>query len=111
MAGGITGKVAEIRWHTYVAAGIHGWSVAKTNGQWHLRAIVGLSDGFKMTQRPLTFVAKVKRRVPPPQTDWRRQLSLPESAWTLEDRVWRWPIESFTLADGALIAQLGPPLP
>lgn len=108
---GITGKVAEIKWHTYVAAGIQGFSVMKTDGHWNLRATVVLSDGFKMTQRPLVFVAKVKRRVPPPNTDWRQQVSLPESAWTLEDRVWRWPIESYTLADGLLTAQLGPPLP
>lgn len=108
--------------------------MAKIDGRWHLRATVVLADGFKMTQRPLVFVARYKRSVEvkptgPAQRDTRewkplnaewylRALALPMAAespreWKLvgDDQFYRWPIESFTLADGVLTAQLGPPLP
>jgi hypothetical protein len=56
----IKGIVASIRWHHYVAAGVHGYTVApcnKAGTAWDLVATVVLSDAFKLSQRPLTFVA------------------------------------------------------
>lgn len=87
------GVVGEIRWHSYTAAGIHGYTVSKpAGGPLQLRATVPLADAFKMAQRPLTFVASVRLGAPPDQ----------------RDAEYVWPIESFTLsADGVLVAVLG----
>lgn len=86
MAGGsITGVVGQIKWHYYVAAAINGYTVTRNEGVWSLRGTVVLSDAFKLSQRPLTFVAPHERGE------------------------WRWPIETLQIADGALTARLGPP--
>lgn len=88
MAGGsITGVVGSIAWSYYTAAAINGYTVTHTEGQWALRGTVVLADAFKLTQRPLTFVA--------PHANGE----------------WRWPIHSLELADGRVFARLGPPEP
>lgn len=82
----ITGVVGQVKWHYYVAAAINGYTVSRSaEGQWTVRATVVLSDAFKLSQRPLVFVAPTK------QGDM------------------RWPIESLELAEGTLTASLGPP--
>jgi hypothetical protein len=87
------GVVAEIRWHTYTAAGIRGYTIARTQaGGLTVRATVLLSDAFKLAQRPLTFVMPVRLGKPPYQ----------------RDHEYRYPMETFTLRDGALEATLGP---
>lgn len=82
-AGTVTGVIAEVKWFHYVAAGIHAWTITRPDGEWHLRAQIVLSDKFKMAQRPLTFVA-------PHQGGF-----------------WRWPIASFEMENGVLVARLG----
>lgn len=85
----LTGVVGHIQWHGYTAAAINGYTVTrnKAGTVWSLAATVVLSDKFKMTQRPLTFVAKHAKGA------------------------WRWPILSFTLHPDThhVVAQLGPP--
>lgn len=84
MAGGsITGVVGHIKWHDYTAAAINGYTVTRSGTDWFLRGTVVLSDAYKMAQRPLTFVA------------------------TTDKGAWRWPIDSFHLAEGAFTATLG----
>jgi hypothetical protein len=84
----LSGIVGRIDWHYYTAAGIHGYTVTpppKGKQEWSLVASVVLSDKFKMSQRPLTFVAQhVKGE-------------------------WRFPILSHDLRDHRLTARLGPP--
>lgn len=87
LVGGITGVVGHIKWHYYTAAAINGYTVSRAGTEWSLRAIVVLSDAFKLTQRPLKFHAPH------------------------EHGEWVWPIESMQIADGALTARLGPPEP
>ncbi len=87
------GVKAEIRWHTYPAAAILGFTIARAPaGGLALRGTVVLSDAYKLAQRPLTFVIPVRLGKPPKQ----------------RDHEYRYPIESFTLVDGALTATLGP---
>ena len=90
MAGAfISGVVGQIKWHHYVAAAVNNYAVGHADGTWRLRATVVLSDAFKLSQRPLTFVAPHAKGE------------------------WRWPIETFEIAGGAmtgeLTARLGPP--
>ena len=87
------GAKAEIRWHTYPAAAILGYTIARTAaGALTVRATVVLSDAYKLAQRPLTFVIPVRLGKPPRQ----------------RDHEYRYPIETFTLVDGALTATFGP---
>jgi hypothetical protein len=86
----IRGVVGTIKWAYYNAAAINGYRVTQTpDGQWHLRATVvpGLSDSFKLSQRPLRFVAPT------------------------EKGEWTWPIRELTIEHGTLRASLGPPEP
>jgi hypothetical protein len=86
MAGLITGVIGTINWHYYTAAAIHGYTVTRAEtGEWSLTATVVLSDAFKLSQRPLTFVAPHDKGE------------------------WRWPIQALQLTEGALRASLGPP--
>lgn len=87
----ITGVIGVIRWHDYVAAAIHGYTVQPLDRQgraWSLRATVVVSNPFNLTQRPLTFVAKHK------------------------GGEWRWPIEQHEMqtqhGTPVLTARLGP---
>lgn len=87
----IKGVVGTIRWHYYVAAAIHGFTVTprtRDRRAWSLRATVVLSDAFKMTQRPLVFSASLRG-----------------------GREWCWPIMSFTIETRngvpVLLAELG----
>ncbi len=82
----LTGVVGHLKWHYYTAAAINGYSVipAKDRRSWTLTATVVLSDDFKMSQRPLTFVAMHAKGE------------------------WRWPVITLTLAQARLTATLGP---
>lgn len=85
--GSITGVVGHIKWHYYTAAAINGYTVTRVDAAWHLRGTVVLSDAFKLSQRPLTFVA------------------------SHEKGEWRWPILESTITNGHLTATLGAPDP
>lgn len=93
--GTIDGVVATIKWHEYTAAAVNGYRVmapAPRQGrpQWTLTATIVLADAFKMSQRPLEFVAKTKRGK------------------------WRWPIDTYVRGGSdasRLEARLGWPHP
>jgi hypothetical protein len=87
--GSIRGVVGVIKWSYYNAAAINGYAVGRLvdKGQttWTLRATVVQADRFKMSQRPLMFVAP------------------------FAGGLWSWPILEFDLRGGELTAALGPP--
>ena len=83
----IAGVVGAVQWAYYQAATIQGYTVTRTGAAWSLRATVVAADAFKLSQRPLVFVA----------THQRGQ--------------WRWPIETLDVRGGQLTARLGPPFP
>jgi hypothetical protein len=83
--GTIKGVVGQIMWGYYPAASINGYTVVRNGTAWSLRATVVMSDAFKMTQKPLIFIA--------PHQHGR----------------WSWPIKSVQIQNGALTAELGPP--
>lgn len=88
--GGIRGAVAVIKWAYFTAAAVHGYHVTptdKTRRAWTVTGalVPGLVDAYKIAQRPLFFVAPLKRGA------------------------WRWEIHALTRhADGQFTAQLGP---
>lgn len=81
----IRGVIGQVKWSYYVAAGIHGYTVQRDQaGAWSLRGSVVVSDAFKLSQRPLFFVAPHAKGE------------------------WRWPLQSSELVAGVLTARLGP---
>lgn len=85
--GSVKGVVAQIKWSYFTAAAINGYTVTRSaDNTWALRATVVMSDSFKLSQRPLLFVA------PHQSGDW------------------RWPIEEIDISNGAVTARLGQPL-
>jgi hypothetical protein len=88
----IRGVVGQVRWAYYTAAAVEGYTVVRNTTprrpgvppRWRLKARIVTADPFKMTQRPLLFVA--------PHAKGR----------------WQWPIEDFTVTGGELTATLGP---
>lgn len=88
MAGGpISGVAGAVMWSYYKAAIIEGYTVVgrgpKGALRWSLSARVVHADAFKLSQRPLVFVAVHERGS------------------------WRWPIVEFTLVNNRLTAELG----
>jgi hypothetical protein len=82
----VKGVIGQVKWSYYNAAAIHGYAVSRSaEGQWSLRASVVMADAFKLSQRPLVFVAPTQRGD------------------------MRWPIVDLNLAEGALVATLGQP--
>lgn len=59
MPAGITGVVASIRWAYYTAAAVNGYTVTRdpVTRAWSVTGTIVLADAFKLTQRPLKFVA------------------------------------------------------
>jgi hypothetical protein len=86
--GGISGVVGAVRWGYYTAAVIEGYTVMgrgpKGALRWSLTARMVQADAFKLSQRPLVFVA----------------LHAQGS--------WRWPIVTWTRVGDELRAELGP---
>lgn len=90
----LRGQVAEIRWHTYPAAAVHGYTItrAEATGVVSVAGTVVYQDAFKLAQRPLLFAAPML--VGPPER--RRAVTI------------TWPLDTFTIADsGAFTATLG----
>jgi len=83
----IRGVVGKLTWGYFNAAAINGYTVQRgTDGRWTLTATVVSADRFKLSQKPLVFVAPHQRGD------------------------WRWPVQDYELKDGALTAHLLPPL-
>jgi len=88
----IRGVVGQIRWAYYTAAQVEGFTVIRNQtprppgvpARWSMRGRVVLTDPFKLTQKPLIFVA--------PHAKGK----------------WQWPIEDLVITDGELTARLGP---
>jgi hypothetical protein len=86
LSGSINGVKAVVRWGYYNAAAIQGYTVTRKGQEWSVRAAVVISDAFKLSQRPLMFVAPYDKGS------------------------WRWPILEITrFEQGSLSARLGPP--
>lgn len=81
----ISGAVGQIMWAYHVAAAIRGFTVSRTRSTWKVRGTVASSDAFKITQRPLTFVAPHAKGE------------------------WSWPIVDLQVSGGQMTATLGPP--
>jgi hypothetical protein len=80
----ISGRDGVLRWGYFQAAGLSTWTVTRDGGRWTLAGTVTGVDAFRVTQRPLAFVA------------------------THATGCWRWPVETLAIADGRLTAALGP---
>lgn len=89
MPAGITGVVASIRWAYYTAAAVNGYTVTRdpVTRAWSVTGTIVLADAFKLTQRPLKFVAPHAKGE------------------------WVWPIESpVPRVAGPFLAKLGNPI-
>jgi hypothetical protein len=82
----VRGLAGVIRWGYFDAARVDGWTVTRTTETWTLAARIVSADPFKLTQRPLMFVA------------------------AHQQGAWHWPIERCEIAEGAIRARLGPPV-
>lgn len=89
MPAGISGVVASIRWAYYTAAAVNGYTVTRdpVTKAWSVTGTIVLADAFKLTQRPLKFVAPHARGE------------------------WVWPIDSpVPRVAGPFMAKLGNPI-
>ena len=92
----VRGVIGHIRWHYHIAAEVQGYTVVPSGERWALSCQLVAQDAFKMSQRPLTFVALLVKP---------RDLGGGVYGQKTE---WRWPLVSFSLADGGrLTATLG----
>jgi hypothetical protein len=80
----VRGLTGQVTWGYHLAGSVSQWTVEKSDGGWSLSATVVNPDAFRLSQRPLVFVAPHK------------------------DGSWRWPIVSLQIEGAALTAQLGP---
>jgi len=87
----LRGVVGQICWSYYAAARLEGYRVRrdKKTGAWSLAGRVVHADAFKLSQKPLVFVAPFMRNGTPGE--------------------WRWPIQELNIQDGVVTAALGPP--
>jgi hypothetical protein len=88
----IRGKVGRIDWGYFAAAAIMNFIARRLgDGTWSLHGIAIDHDAFKLSQRPLVFIAPHK------------------------DGEWRWPVKTIELGPGKgpreFVATLGPQLP
>jgi hypothetical protein len=86
----VRGVEGTIRAGYYPAGTVRAWTVTKHTDEgadpaWRLTATIVALDAFRVTQRPLAFVA--------PHANGR----------------WRWPIDTLQIMGDALTARLGPP--
>jgi hypothetical protein len=81
----VRGLTGEVQWGYHQACALGSWTVVRSEGNtWSLTATIVRPDTFRLSQRPLVFVAPHK------------------------DGAWRWPIVSLQIEGAALTAQLGP---
>jgi len=79
-----SGVDGVVSWGYYRAATVGPWTAEKGESGWSLTATVTEMDTFRVSQRPLTFVASHAKGA------------------------WRWPIESLEIQGASLSAMLGP---
>lgn len=77
----MTGQGGVIRWAYTAAAELTSWEMTRTADGWALAAVVASADEYRVSQRPLIFVAA---------------------------NGWRWPILTLQLTGASLTATLGP---
>lgn len=83
----IRGVMAGITWSYYKAADVENYTVTRAEGnQWFASGGIRNGDPFKLTQRPLVFVAPHKAGA------------------------WYWPILGIKVAEGRMTATLGEPI-
>ena len=81
----ISGQDAAIRWGYHAAAVVRSWTVTREDGgSYVLAAAIVSSDAYRLSQRPLVFVAPHAKGA------------------------WRWPIEALQMTGASLTATLGP---
>ena len=80
----VQGVLAVIRHGYHVAGTVGAWTVTRGEHGWTLTASIVKTDTFRMSQRPLVFVAGHALGV------------------------WRWPITSLQMTGASLTAVLGP---
>jgi len=80
----VTGVNGALRYGYHSAGVLRNWIVERADDRWTLKATVVSVDTFKVSQRPLTFVAAVKHGS------------------------WRWPITELQIEGASLDAALGP---
>lgn len=82
----ISGVSGQVKWLYAVAAEIAGYRVTRSAGQWMLSGTVTRADPFRLSQRPLVFVAPHAKGE------------------------WRWPIRECQIKADELTAELDPPV-
>ena len=84
----VKGVVGQIKWRAYNAAAVNGFTVSRSypDHRWTLRGAVVNSDKFKLSLKPLMFVAPTKK-----------------------GDIY-WPIQDYEIKDGRVQASLGPPV-
>jgi len=82
----VNGINGAIKWSYHEAAVFSAWTVTRAGAEWTLAGTLKSSDDFRVSQRPLKFVA-------------------PHA-----DGVWTWPVEELLIQGASLTAKLGPPL-
>ena len=80
----IRGEAAELRWGYHLAATLNDWTFTPGSSSITVTARVVSSDAFRVSQRPIVFAVQRPHMV------------------------WRWPVLSLQIVDGALSASLGP---
>jgi hypothetical protein len=90
------GTVGQIWWQRYQAAEVQGYTVVPSGARWSLSCQLVARDPFKMSMRPLAFVAPLVKP---------RDLGGGIYGTKTE---WRWPIETLEIAEGGwMTATLG----
>jgi len=79
------GATASLLWGYRTAAELRTWRIYKRQHQWMLSATLGRVSPFEIRQRGLQFAAP------------------------REQGFWYWRVDSTVIADGKLVAKLGPP--
>ena len=79
----IAGVTGSLKWVYHTAATLASWKVVRSEGSWMLTATVVSADAFRVSQRPLAFVAPVSTGA------------------------WRWPVEELQITGATLSARLG----
>lgn len=80
----VKGMDGSIRWAYHTAALIRAWTIEHGDQGYTLSATVVKSDIFRISQRPLVFIAPHVKGV------------------------WRWPVIELQISGASLTAKLGP---
>lgn len=80
----VSGVQGLLRHGYHIAGTLGAWTVTRHDGVWSLSASIVQTDAFRISQRPLAFVAQHQHGI------------------------WRWPITSLQVTGASLSAVLGP---